>query len=104
MGEKHSIVIKQEFLGRENDAIKVNIFVRGTLPQLESGATVSFTDFEEKYTREEPGFLRAYADRHVLVKQGEQEVQHRLTVDQVSFVRILIKSFKILQYFLSNMF
>lgn len=69
-------------MGRENETLKVNIFVRGTLPVLESGAVVTFTDFEEKYTREEAGFLRAYADRHVVVKQGEQEVQHRITVDQ----------------------
>lgn len=69
-------------MGRENDALKVNIFVRGTLPALDSGATVSITDFEDKYTREEAGFLRAYADRHIVVKQGEQEVQHRVTVDQ----------------------
>jgi hypothetical protein len=82
LGEKNLIVIKQHFTGRENDAVKVNIFVSGTLPTLEQGATVTFTDFEEKYTREEPGFLRAYADRHVVVRHGEQEVQHRLTVDQ----------------------
>ncbi|KAI6222354.1 hypothetical protein M3Y99_01507200 [Aphelenchoides fujianensis] len=82
LGEQNVIAIRQEFAGREGDALRVNIFVRGTLPTLESGATVSFTDFDEKFHHEEAGFFRSYADRHLTVRQGEQEVQHRVTVDQ----------------------
>ncbi|KAI6214615.1 NIDogen [Aphelenchoides besseyi] len=82
LGEQYVIAVRQTFTGREGDLLRVDIFVSGTLPTLESNAEVSFTDFDDKFSHEEAGFFRAYADRHLIVRQGEQEVQHRVTADQ----------------------
>lgn len=49
-------------------------FVRGTLPEVQPNAVITFSDYDEKLTRDEPGFLRSYGDRHLVVRVGEQEV------------------------------
>ena len=47
LGDKHSIVIQQEFRGREGDVLRTNVIVSGTLPTLEPDAAVSFSDYDE---------------------------------------------------------
>ena len=67
--------MQQEFHGRDGDTLRVSTFVRGTLPEVAANAAISFTDYDEKLTREaEAGFIRSYGDRHLVVRVGEQEV------------------------------
>ena len=84
LGDRYAILIKQEFTGRRTpkEALNVNVFVSGTLPNLAQGSEVNYDNFVDTYKRERPGFLRAYTEREATIRENGEERKVRMTVDQ----------------------
>jgi hypothetical protein len=85
-GERYALVIRQEFADRQfADHFTVNVFVSGTLPELQGPVHVSIPEFEETYRRERAGLIRAYSERYILLRGSgdgggpEEEKKYRIT-------------------------
>lgn len=62
MGDRYSIAIRQNFIDRqEKDSFNIDMFVSGTLPQLNHSTIAAFSDFEETYQKEGPGLFMFFS-------------------------------------------
>uniref|UniRef100_A0A7E4W1P9 Nidogen n=1 Tax=Panagrellus redivivus TaxID=6233 RepID=A0A7E4W1P9_PANRE len=84
LGDRYALLIKQDFLGRkaDQDFITANVFVSGTLPEISPDGQIEYANFVDTYRRERPGFLRAYTEREITVRENGAERKLRVTVDQ----------------------
>ncbi|KAK6108182.1 G2F domain family protein [Brugia pahangi] len=83
IGDRYMVTIKQQFSGRDiYHYFKAHMFISGTLPTLMEGAEVIYSDHDEEYRREGPGFLRSYSSQMVTIKENGVETQMKLSTDQ----------------------
>ncbi|CAG9539309.1 unnamed protein product [Cercopithifilaria johnstoni] len=83
VGDQYTVTIKQQFSGRDiYHYFKAYMFISGTLPTLAEGAEIIYSDHDEEYRREGPGFIRSYSSQMVAVKEGSTETQMKLSTDQ----------------------
>ncbi|VIO98297.1 Uncharacterized protein BM_BM4383 [Brugia malayi] len=83
IGDRYMVTIKQQFSGRDiYHYFKAHMFISGTLPILMEGAEVIYSDHDEEYRREGPGFLRSYSSQMVTIKENGVETQMKLSTDQ----------------------
>ncbi|OZC09732.1 G2F domain protein [Onchocerca flexuosa] len=83
IGDRYMVTIKQQFSGRDiYHYFKAHMFISGTLPKLMEDAEVIYSDHEEEYRREGPGFLRSYSSQMITVKENGAETQMKLSTDQ----------------------
>ena len=83
LGERYSISIQQKFTYQPSrDAYNVYMYLSGTLPDVSNEATIKIPPFQETYRRDNPGFIRAYDERHISVIENGAETKYRVTIDQ----------------------
>ncbi|CAK5124080.1 unnamed protein product [Meloidogyne enterolobii] len=99
LGDRYSLVIRQEFTDRQFDEqFHVNVVLSGTLPEISGPVQISIPEFEENYRVEKQGnliilgknifyfskgMLRSYSERYILLRGvGSEEQKFRVTVDQ----------------------
>ncbi|KAL3985317.1 G2F domain family protein [Acanthocheilonema viteae] len=83
IGDRYAVTIRQQFSGRDiYHYFKAHMFISGTLPTLAEDAEISYSDHDEEYRREGPGFLRSYSSQMVKLKEGGVETQMKLSTDQ----------------------
>lgn len=97
LGDRYALIIRQEFTDRQfNEHFDVNMFVSGTLPELQGPVHVSIPEFEETYKRERPGLIRAYSERFIMLRGNGspvEETKFRVTTDQqIHFTECSYKS------------
>jgi hypothetical protein len=82
LGERYALVMRQEFADRQfNEHFSVNVFLSGTLPDVQGPVHVSIPEYEETYRRERPGLIRAYSERYIVMRGSTagDEKKYRLT-------------------------
>uniref|UniRef100_A0A158Q8F9 Nidogen-1 n=1 Tax=Elaeophora elaphi TaxID=1147741 RepID=A0A158Q8F9_9BILA len=88
IGDRYTVTINQQFSGRDiYHYFKAHVFISGTLPTLAEGAEIIYSDYDEEYRREGPGFLRSYSSQMVTIKENGAETQMKLSADQQIYYR-----------------
>ncbi|MCP9264851.1 Nidogen-1 [Dirofilaria immitis] len=83
IGDRYMVTIKQQFSGRDiYHYFKAHMFISGTLLKLAEDTEIIYSDHDEEYRREGPGFLRSYSSQMIIVKENGMETQMKLSTDQ----------------------
>lgn len=79
------VTIRSNYLGLDVfGQLKMEAEIKGTVPHLERDTRVDYGDYDELYTRAQPGLIRAQSERTCkLLRGGGDEREIAFTVDQI---------------------
>ncbi|XP_051169856.1 nidogen isoform X3 [Leptopilina boulardi] len=78
----HEVTIRSYFMGQDVfGQLKVNVEVKGTIPQLENDARIEFTDYDELLTRVNSGSIRSNSEK--IYKLIGIAGDYKYTLDQI---------------------
>ncbi|KAF8381850.1 nid-1 [Pristionchus pacificus] len=81
--DHYAVTINQQFAGRDiYHYFKSTTSIHGHIPVLANDARVSFDNYEAKFTREEPGFIRSLATVHATVSERGTDRRMKMVVDE----------------------
>ncbi|XP_076650087.1 nidogen isoform X4 [Halictus rubicundus] len=80
------VTIRSNYLGLDVfGQLKMEAEVTGTLPQLSRDTRVSYGDYDELYTRVQPGVIRAQTERICKLNDAAGEREQSFTLDQTIY-------------------